>query len=194
MSPIIVVMHSDRFRTTALTLVLALAAMACGGNSTSPADQASTSAAEAAGPATTLPTDPRELPDVTPDSFDAMLEDVTAGRPAVVNFFGSWCGPCQREAPLFAEAARRYGEQVQFIGVDVLDTKEAGRRFMDEYDLAFPGVFDPSATGDVRTSYGFLGQPATLFIGYGGEEVSRWEGEIDADRLERSIRTLLPSA
>lgn len=131
---------------------------------------------------------------MTPDQFDALLADVSAGTPVVVNFWGSWCGPCKREAATFAELSERYEGAVQFIGVNLLDTKDGARRFMETYGITYPSVFDPSPTGAIRTSYGFTGQPATLFISYGGEESYRWEGEISEDQLDRAIRPLLPSA
>ena len=184
-------MASDRYLGTALTVLLAMSAVACGDGSEAPATNP---VASSASPVLTLPTDPTDMPDVTPDGFDGLLADVSAGTPVVVNFWGSWCGPCRREAPILAAAARRYEGAVQFIGVDVLDTQEAARRFVEEFDIPYPNVFDPSATGDVRTSFGLTGQPATLFINYGGEESYRWEGEISEEQLDRAIRPLLPSA
>lgn len=188
-------MPSDRFLRTALACLMFATLAACGNDAGEPAAGASGSTpAEAPSAAPVLPTDPLELPDFDPESFRAMLADVSASTPVVVNFYGSWCGPCKREAPIFAKMHRKYGESVQFIGVDILDTKDGARRFINEYGIEYPSVFDPSASGDIRSSYGFLGQPATLFFNYGGEESYRYEGEMDEESLERAIRPLLPSA
>lgn len=189
-------MRPSRIPRAACAILLIIGLEGCGDQGsqapTPPASQAAPSSTAVAAPV--LPTDARELPDFDPTSFDALLADVSTGIPVVVTFYGSRCGPCRREAPLFADMHKKYGNHVQFIGVDMLDTKVEARRFLDEFGLTYPSVFDPSAEGDILSSFGFAEQPATLFIGHGGEEVSRYEGEIDADRLERSIRPLLPSA
>jgi thiol-disulfide isomerase/thioredoxin len=188
-------MRSDRILRVACAILLTVGLAACGGEgSKTPAPASPSAASSTAVAAPVLPTDPRELPDFNPTSFDALLADASAGIPVVVTFYSSRCGPCRREAPLFADMDKQYGDHVQFIGVDMLDTKVEARRFLDGFGITYPSVFDPSSEGDILSSFGFAQVPATLFIGYGGEEVSRYEGEIDADRLERSIRPLLPSA
>lgn len=184
-------MPSDRVSAFTLALILSVVLVACGGGGNENRQREATPSAEAP---VALPADPQELPDYTPERFDALLEEVSAGTPVVVNFWGSWCGPCRREAPILAAKAKEYEGAVQFIGVNIMDTKEGARRFMDEYGMTFPSVFDPSANGDIRSSFGFVGQPATLFFNYGGEESYRWEGEISEEQLERAIRPLLPSA
>src|SRR5215207_9741889 len=50
-----------------------------------------------------------------------LADALSAGKPVVLNFWASWCGPCADEAPLLQDAARRYGDRFTFIGVNVQD-------------------------------------------------------------------------
>src|ERR671938_552668 len=64
------------------------------------------------------------------DGSTFKLSDALAqGKPVVVNFWASWCGPCADEAPLLEAAAKRYGQQVTFVGVDVQDLDSDARAF-----------------------------------------------------------------
>src|SRR6266571_5931381 len=67
--------------------------------------------------ATLLPTTVAALPSFDPERFTQLLGQLR-GTPVVVNFWGSWCGPCRAEAPILREAAAQYGSNVQFLGVD----------------------------------------------------------------------------
>ena len=186
-----VVMPSDRISKAALVLTLIVSACSSGApsstlpHSPSPASNATTAAL--------LPTDALAFPDVDPAKFDLLLSQLK-GTPVVVNFWGSWCTPCREEAPLLAAAADKYGDQVQFVGVDILDTKEAGRRYVTQFHLTYPSLFDPSPGGDVRSHLGYLGQPDTVFYDAQGVKVADWEGAIPADRLDQGIQSALGNA
>src|SRR5437868_14619950 len=64
-----------------------------------------------------------KAPDFTLGLFDGstftLSDALKTGKPAVVNFWASWCGPCADEAPLLEDAARRYGDQCTLLGIDV---------------------------------------------------------------------------
>jgi thiol-disulfide isomerase/thioredoxin len=135
-----------------------------------------------------LPTDAAELPDVDPASFDRLLAQLR-GTAVVVNVWGSWCGPCRQEAPLLADAAARYGSSVQFLGIDILDSRTSARAFMRQFGWRYPSLFD--ATGAVRDHLGLLGQPDTLFYDASGSLAFRWPGPLTASVLDRHVRALL---
>jgi thiol-disulfide isomerase/thioredoxin len=162
-------------RLIPLTLVLALVAAACaeGGE-----------ADDASGPL--LPTDPYELPAYDLASYEALLSELE-GTPVLVNVWASWCGPCRVEAPHLAAAHAEFGDRVQFLGIDILDEREAARRFMREHGWTYPSVYD--LPGAIRDGLGLLGQPVTLFYDASGELVDTWTGAIDeatlTERLER---------
>ena len=124
------------------------------------------------------------LPPIDAAGFDAILAEAR-GTPMVVNFWASWCEPCEREMPLLAAAAREHAAQIQFLGIDILDTPEAARGFLARYEVPYPNLFD--ADGATRDAVGGLGQPVTVFYDAEGELVAKADGELSADDLEASL-------
>lgn len=186
-----VVMRNDRI--LGLSLLLVLVASACSAGEPAPDTSHSPIPAANASDAALLPTDTKALPDTTPDELDALLAQMH-GTPVVVNFWGSWCTPCREEMPRLVAAAASYGKSIQFLGVDLMDTKEAGRRFIDEFEVPFPSLFDPSPNGSLRNHLGYLGQPVTVFYDSDGEKVADWEGAIPQKELDAGLDALLKAA
>jgi cytochrome c biogenesis protein CcmG/thiol:disulfide interchange protein DsbE len=87
-----------------------------------------------------------------------------AGRPAVVNFWASWCIPaCVEEHPVLMTTADRYADEVQLVGVLYDDEAADAREFLVRYgDGGWPNGDDP--TGSVALAYGVLGPPETFFV------------------------------
>jgi cytochrome c biogenesis protein CcmG, thiol:disulfide interchange protein DsbE len=108
------------------------------------------------------------------------------GRPVVVNFWASWCAPCEDEAPVMAQAAasdKPLG--VQFVGVDVADTIDAGRAFVARYGLSYPHA---RATTDYTTEWGVTGQPETFVLDRSGRAVAWYAGPVDPNWLSQAIQ------
>ena len=67
------------------------------------------------------------------------------GKPIIINFWATWCGPCKSELPVFDEAYRKYGEGVTFLMVNLTDgyrdTVEAVKAFIEDNDYTFPRIF-----------------------------------------------------
>ena len=148
----------------------------------------------AAANATTAPLLPRTtdaLPDIDPEGFETLLGQLE-GTPIIVNFWGSWCAPCREEAPELRAAAERYGDRIQFLGVDILDERTSAAAFIAEMGWAYPSVFDP--TGAVRDDLGFTGQPVTLFYDAEGRLVHERQGAIPPDDLAAGIERILPGS
>ena len=115
------------------------------------------------------------------------------GRPAVVNFWASWCPPCREESPLLERTWRQYeGRGVLFLGVDTQDAVEDALAYLNEFGLTFPNGLDED--GEITIAYGVVGLPVTFFIDADGVVKRRWVGAIDESRLLPWVEELASDA
>jgi cytochrome c biogenesis protein CcmG/thiol:disulfide interchange protein DsbE len=114
-------------------------------------------------------------------------EALATGKPVVVNFWASWCGPCADEAPLLQDAARRTGDQVTFIGVNVQDQDSDAQAFMRRYGVTYPN--GSKNAGPISVQYGMRGVPETYFIAPDGRLIRKWNTLTAAD-LEQFLAEL----
>jgi cytochrome c biogenesis protein CcmG/thiol:disulfide interchange protein DsbE len=179
-----------RVRTASLLVAVAILVPSCSGSSTNPPPDAGSPAIVATN-APLLPRTAPGLPSFDSQKLEALLAQLK-GTPVVLNIWASWCGPCRDEAPLLTAAAKRYGHQVQFLGVDILDQTGSAAKFATEFHVPYPSVFDP--TGGIRDGLGLLGQPDTIFFDAQGTKVKVVSGALTAAVLEAQIRALLGNA
>ena len=101
---------------------------------------------------------------------------------------GSWCDPCRKELPWFANLARRYEGRVAFLGVDSLDERSATLAFLREYPTPFPHFFDPD--GEVaRVFFGGRAFPTTAFYTADGKLATTHQGVYPSETaLDGDIR------
>ena len=112
------------------------------------------------------------------------------GRPVIVNFWASWCGPCVEEFPLLREAADRHaGDGLAVVGIVWRDRSESARDFMRRNGATWPAAMDPGER--VARDYGILGPPETYFIGRDGTIVARQIGQISASSLEDKVAAII---
>jgi len=117
-------------------------------------------------------------------------------RPVVLNFFASWCIPCQKETPLLARAAAAgtaKGSKVQFVGVDVADTPADAIPFVEHSGLTYPIGADATlrVTAD---RYGLNGEPNTFFIDASGHVIGHVIGAVTQPGLDRWLHRLAGSS
>lgn len=118
------------------------------------------------------------------------LADHLGKRPIVLNFWASWCYPaCYEEAPILEASWRRHREEVLFVGVNTQDKEEEALRFVAQFGLTFPQVYDPR--GRVGVDYGMYGVPETFFIDREGRVLARHAGAIDEATLARYLEEAL---
>jgi DsbE subfamily thiol:disulfide oxidoreductase len=130
------------------------------------------------------------MPDLDLTALDgsAVTSAALAGRTVLVNFWATWCGPCKREQPLLARAARAH-DDVSFLGVDYRDQDDAARDWIATYDVPYPSVADPD--GSLGDRFGVTtGLPTTIVIDADGRLRYRVLGELDAATLERLLRNV----
>jgi thiol-disulfide isomerase/thioredoxin len=108
------------------------------------------------------------------------------GKKVIVNFFATWCGPCQEEMPLLVELDKRTSkEQMIILGVNV--TREEPnptqvRDFLKQFQVQFEVLFD--GDGEVMKTYQLIGIPTTIFIDEKGKIVERLNGMITMEMIE----------
>jgi len=117
------------------------------------------------------------------------LEDFK-GKPVVVNFWATWCGPCKLEMPFFEKTWREYKDKgVIFIGIDVMDDKDSAIKFMDKLGISYINLYDPS--GKTSNSYGVVALPATFFIDKNGNIIVKHYGSFLGNEAEKKFKSYL---
>jgi cytochrome c biogenesis protein CcmG/thiol:disulfide interchange protein DsbE len=112
------------------------------------------------------------------------------GRPVIVNFWASWCGPCVEEFPLLREAAVRHADDgLVVVGVVYRDRSEAARAFMERNGGTWIAAMDPDER--VAEAYGILAPPETFFIGRDGTIVARQLGQFSASSLDEKVAAII---
>ncbi len=113
----------------------------------------------------------------------------TRGKPVLINFWASWCIPCEDEAVALEQGSRAYRDRVAFIGVNVQDTDPLAQAFLKRFGVTYPNGRD--ATGAIAVEYGMGGVPETYFVDRSGTLVRKWQGPLDEARLRAFLDDLL---
>jgi thiol-disulfide isomerase/thioredoxin len=109
------------------------------------------------------------------------------GYPIVMNFWGSWCGPCRDEFPIFQRVALDLGRRVAFLGVDVQDAAAPAAKFLGQVPVSYPSYTDPQK--DIAAGFGLIGTPSTAFYDRRGKRTFLHQGPYEnAADLQSDIR------
>ena len=142
-----------------------------------------------------------EAPDYSAPDFTVTDRDGNSvklsdflGKPVILNFWASWCGPCKMEMPDFEEAYLEYGDRIHFVLVNLTDgsqeTVESAAGYIDSQGYTFPIYFD--TTYSAAMAYGVSGVPVTYFIDAEGNLVAWGQGALNAQALAQGIGMILP--
>jgi cytochrome c biogenesis protein CcmG/thiol:disulfide interchange protein DsbE len=108
------------------------------------------------------------------------------GKPAVVNFWASWCEPCRKEARHLQRFYERNRGRVGVVGVSYTDELAGARKFIREYGWTFPNLRDPD--GLAGSEYDLVGLPVTVVLDSDGEIAKRLTGPQTEEKLEAAVR------
>lgn len=140
-------------------------------------------------------TQPRQAaPDFTVYDLEGRAHKLSdfKGKPVVLNFWASWCGPCKSEMPDFDEAYAQYGQDIHFLMVNLTDgyqeTVESASSYIADSGYGFPVYYDTDM--DAAATYGVSAVPVTYFIDAEGYLVAMGQGALSADRLAQGIAML----
>jgi cytochrome c biogenesis protein CcmG/thiol:disulfide interchange protein DsbE len=131
-------------------------------------------------------------PDFTLHTFDGQaihLADLR-GQVVVINFWASWCIPCEAEAAELENTWRRYQDQgVVFLGVDYVDTETEARAFLREFGVTYPN--GPDLQTKISHSYRVRQVPETFVVDPSGILAAVFIGPTTEARLQAAIEPLL---
>jgi cytochrome c biogenesis protein CcmG/thiol:disulfide interchange protein DsbE len=108
------------------------------------------------------------------------------GRPALIDFFASWCDPCVKEAPVIERVSHQLANRAAVVGIDWSDSRASARAFLARSHWTLPVLED--AHGTVGYSYGIQGLPTTFVLDAQGRIVERLLGPQTATRLLSAAR------
>lgn len=138
-------------------------------------------------------TEPEKVPApdftvIDAEGNEVKLSDMR-GKPVVVNFWASWCGPCKMEMPEFEEVYKELGDEVHFMMVNLTDgwqeTQEMAQSFIEEEGYTFPVYYDMMSEGAMN--YGVSSIPATYFIDAEGNAIAQARSAIDGETVKIGI-------
>jgi thiol-disulfide isomerase/thioredoxin len=111
------------------------------------------------------------------------------GKPIILNFWASWCGPCKSEMPDIQNFYEQYGEDVHFLIVNCTDgsreTVDSAKKFIEDTDYTFPVYFDTTYMG--AYTYGASSIPLTYFIDADGNMAAYYMGAMSESILRQGV-------
>lgn len=111
------------------------------------------------------------------------------GEPVYLNFFASWCPPCNAEAPSINDFQKAYAKQgLKVVGIDVQESAKTAQAFRAKYHLVYPAVVD---SGTLLDAYNINGLPVHVFIARSGIIKQIVIGEMQPSAIQAAIKSIL---
>ncbi|WP_077326764.1 thiol-disulfide oxidoreductase ResA [Virgibacillus siamensis] len=113
------------------------------------------------------------------------------GKGVMLNFWGTWCKPCEAEMPFMQKLYPEYKKKgVEIVTINLDANKFVVHRFIDKYDLTFPVLYD--SKDQVMNLYNVGPIPSSFFISPEGEIIEVVEGALTLDKLEDHLKEIQP--
>jgi cytochrome c biogenesis protein CcmG, thiol:disulfide interchange protein DsbE len=122
----------------------------------------------------------------TPNGETVSLSDFK-GKPVVLNFWASWCGPCRTEIPALQDAWRKLEADAVIVGVDVQEDP----LLVSAFGMTYPLMLD--STGAISRTYRVYALPTTYFIDAQGVVTEHYTGALNVPLIQRRVQELLQS-
>ncbi len=116
----------------------------------------------------------------------------STGKPVIVNFWASWCGPCRLEAPELVKLYDKYKGKLEIYAVNMTtqDTVADAKAFADAFGFTFPVLLDDDKKNNVSKRYRVQAIPTTFFVDKNGFIVDKITGIADPKTLENKFKSL----
>jgi peroxiredoxin len=124
------------------------------------------------------------------DGRDVRLADFK-GKPLVINFWATWCGPCKVEFPWFVEFSEKYKDRgLQIVGISTDDDPEQIRAFADQFKVPYPMLVGKDQAALVKAFEAEMVVPVTWIIRPDGTVSNKTVGIKEKEWFEREIEAL----
>jgi thiol-disulfide isomerase/thioredoxin len=132
--------------------------------------------------------------------FSAQLPDLKTkpqrisqwkGKPLIINFWATWCGPCREEIPEFIALQKQYSGKVQFLGIAIDEVKDVAI-FAQQYGINYPSLIGEANAMELMRKEGnqLGGLPFTAIYNAKGERIAIELGRLKKEKLENYLKEL----
>lgn len=110
------------------------------------------------------------------------------GKPVLLNFWASWCGPCRQEMPELAQSAQLYQDQIQFVGINLAerDAPSVSRDLLERNKISYPNLLDTE--GSVANAFGIMVIPTSFLLDSQGQVVEKIQGPLTQQQIGKLLQ------
>lgn len=132
----------------------------------------------------------KPVPDFELNNLDNQAVRLSSlrGKPVVINFWATWCGPCKDELPLFEKYQRSHGDKFTILAVNALEEQQIVKNFVLERKFTFSVALDER--GEIVNQYFVRGFPTTFFVDKDGILRGQIIGQLNEDLFRKNLNQI----